>query len=183
LLLSKHNVLVLDEPGNHLDVDTVEALAEALQAYEGTVIFTSHDRHFMKRVATCIVEVRDGGVTNYRGDYEAYLYYVNQEIEAGERELATQMSRAPADVRKPAKPTSHAPRRNERELRKEITTVERTIARLDEKKRQTNDQLLGSTDPTEALRLHNEVADLTSQLAKAEEDWCRLQEELGETDW
>ncbi len=51
LLLSKYNILVLDEPGNHLDVDTVEALAEALIDYKGTVIFTSHDRHFMKRVA------------------------------------------------------------------------------------------------------------------------------------
>ena len=89
LLLSEHNVLILDEPGNHLDVDTVEALAEALLEYEGTVIFTSHDRHFTKRVATCIVEVRDGRVTHYSGQYEAYLYKVNKEIEAGERELAT----------------------------------------------------------------------------------------------
>src|SRR6516225_9821875 len=84
LLLAQHNVLVLDEPGNHLDVDTVDALAEALLEYQGTVIFTSHDRHFMKRVASCIVEVRDGRVVNYRGDYEAYLYAVNKEIEQGE---------------------------------------------------------------------------------------------------
>ncbi|MCA9167363.1 MAG: ABC-F family ATP-binding cassette domain-containing protein, partial [Planctomycetales bacterium] len=68
LLLSQYNVLILDEPGNHLDVDTVEALAQALCDYQGTVIFTSHDRHFMKRVATCVIEVRDGHVTNYRGD-------------------------------------------------------------------------------------------------------------------
>src|SRR5207302_11167560 len=66
LLLSDHNVLILDEPGNHLDVDTVEALAEALVGYQGTVIFTSHDRHFTKRVATCIVEVPDGLVAHYR---------------------------------------------------------------------------------------------------------------------
>src|SRR5204862_2610449 len=70
LLLSKQNVLILDEPGNHLAVDTVEALAEALLEYEGTVIFTSHDRHFTSRVATCIVEVRDGRVTNHAGQYE-----------------------------------------------------------------------------------------------------------------
>ena len=103
LLLSDHNVLILDEPGNHLDVDTVEALAEALLEYEGTVIFTSHDRHFTKRVATCIVEVRDGRVTNYSGQYDAYLYKVNKEIEAGERELATRTRETPADVAKPAK--------------------------------------------------------------------------------
>lgn len=86
LLLGQYNVLVLDEPGNHLDVDTVEALAEALLAYKGTVVFTSHDRHFMKRVATCIIEVRDGHVTNYGGDYDSYLYVVNKEIDDGERE-------------------------------------------------------------------------------------------------
>ena len=57
LLLGDYNVLVLDEPGNHLDVETVEALAESLLAYQGTVIFTSHDRHFMNRVATTVIEV------------------------------------------------------------------------------------------------------------------------------
>ena len=107
LLLSQYNVLVLDEPGNHLDVDTVDALAEALLDYKGTVIFTSHDRHFMKRVATCIIEVRDGHVTNYRGDYDAYLYSVNKEIDDGERETATQMAKPPKDVLK-AKTASKA---------------------------------------------------------------------------
>src|SRR5438552_8865714 len=88
LLLGDYNVLVLDEPGNHLDVDTVEALVDALLEYQGTVIFTSHDRHFTKQVATCIVEVRDGGVAMYPGKYDDYLYRVNKEIEAGERETA-----------------------------------------------------------------------------------------------
>jgi ATP-binding cassette subfamily F protein 3 len=175
LLLSKHNILVLDEPGNHLDVDTIEALADALLAYQGTVIFTSHDRHFMKRVATCIIEVRDGGVTNYRGDYESYLYSVNQEIEAGERELATQMSKAPASSKAAAKPTAANPQRNERELRKQISTLEKTIARLDDQKKAANRQLMEATDPAEALRLHNEVASLTAQLAEAEDQWCQLQ--------
>src|SRR3954468_17170304 len=98
LLLSKHNVLILDEPGNHLDVDTVDALIDALREYEGTVIFTSHDRHFTGQVATCVVEVRDGRVTNYSGKYAAYLDRVNEEIEAGERELATERKKLPAVV-------------------------------------------------------------------------------------
>ncbi len=59
-MLSQYNVLVLDEPGNHLDVETVESLAEAMLAYKGTVLFTSHDRTFLKRIATSIVEVRAG---------------------------------------------------------------------------------------------------------------------------
>jgi ATP-binding cassette subfamily F protein 3 len=184
LLLSQYNILVLDEPGNHLDVDTVEALAEALIDYKGTVIFTSHDRHFMSRVATCIIEVRDGHVTNYRGDYEAYLYYVNKEIEAGEREQreakslksGSSAAATKASDKSPKSQAPAAPKRSEREIRKEMTTLERAIAKLDEQKKLINGQLLQSTDPAEALRLHNEVTALTSQLADTEQRWFQLQE-------
>src|SRR6202011_5002169 len=108
----------LDERGNHLDVDTVEALAEALVDYKGTVVFTSPDRHFMKRVASCIIEVRDGRVTNYRGDYEAYLYAVNKEIDEGEREQAVarpSASKPPATKSndRPVKAAPRAARRDE----------------------------------------------------------------------
>jgi ATP-binding cassette subfamily F protein 3 len=178
LMLGQHNILILDEPGNHLDVDTVEALAEALMAYEGTVIFTSHDRHFTKRVATCIVEVRDGRVTNYNGQYDAYLYKVNKEIEAGERELATERTKLPPEVLKASKMAPRRGRRNERDVRKEIKTLERTIAQLDEQKRFLNAELLKSTNAAEALRLHNEVSELAEPLAEAEERWCQLQEEI-----
>jgi len=180
LLLSQHNILVLDEPGNHLDVDTVEALAQALIDYKGTVIFTTHDRHFMKRVATCVIEVRDGHVTNYGGGYDAYLYAVNKEIDDGERELASQMSKAPASVLKPAAVVERAPRRDERTVRKEISTVEKTIARLDDQKKKSSAQLLTTSDAKEALRLHNEVESLTTQLAEAEDRWCQLQAEIEE---
>lgn len=181
LLLSQYSVLILDEPGNHLDVDTVEALAEALLAYQGTLIFTSHDRHFMKRVATCVVEVRNGRVTNYRGDYEAYLYSVNKEIDDGEREQAartTAMRPAGKPSNKPPKTDPRLAQRAERELRKEVTNLERSIARLDEQKQLISRQLLETADPADALRLHTELTVLTSQLAEAEERWCLLQEEI-----
>jgi ATP-binding cassette subfamily F protein 3 len=176
LLLSQYNVLVLDEPGNHLDVDTVEALAEALVNYKGTVIFTSHDRHFMKRVATCIVEVRDGRVTNYRGNYEAYLYAVNKEIDEGERERDLRLAKVPPAITAPPNAASKPAPRNDRDLRKEINSLEKTIARLDEEKRLLNAQLLATTDPAEALRLHNEVTALAARLTEAEERWCALQQ-------
>ena len=186
LLLSQYNVLVLDEPGNHLDVDTVEALAEALLAYQGTVIFTSHDRHFMRRVATCVVEVRDGRVTNYRGDYEAYLYSVNKEIDDGEREQATRMSKPPAAAKShkvdSRRVDSRQARRSDRDIRKEMAILERTIARLDEQKKILNGQLMQATGPAEALRLHNEVSALTSQLAEAEGRWFHLQEEVADAE-
>ncbi len=178
LLLSNYNILILDEPGNHLDVDTVEALAEALLDYQGTVIFTSHDRHFTKRVATCIVEVRDSRVTHYGGQYDAYVYRVNKEIEEGERELASARVKLPASVAKPPRPAPRPAQRNEREIRKELKVVERSIAQLDEQKRTLNAQMMQSTDADEALRLHYELGAVTEQLAGVEERWCQLQEEI-----
>ena len=180
LMLSQYNILILDEPGNHLDVESVDSLSEALQAYKGTVIFTSHDRYFLKRVATSIIEVRDGRVVNYLGDYEAYLYAVNKEIEEGERETATRMAKPPAEVLK-TKNAAKPALRSEREVRKEIYNVERAIAKLDEQKKLTNSQLLAAADPKNALRLHHELSDLAKQLNLAEERWCALFEELDES--
>ena len=178
-MLSQCNVLILDEPGNHLDVDTVDSLAEALLAFKGTVIFTSHDRHFMKRVASHIIEVRDGRVVNYHGDYEAYLYSVNKEIEEGERELASKMSKAPVPASKAAaKP--EAPRRNEREVRKELNNVEKLIARLDAQKKQLNETMLNTAGAKEAMKLHEELTVVAAQLTEAEEKWCVLSEELAD---
>jgi ATP-binding cassette subfamily F protein 3 len=180
LMLSDFNILILDEPGNHLDVDTVDALIEALVDYQGTVIFTSHDRDFTKRVATCIIEVREGKVTNYNGQYDAYVYRVSKEIEAGERELASERTKLPPEVAKSVNKIPRAPRRNERDVKKELKTIEKTIADLDMQKRTLNAQLLKSTDAKEALRLHNEISALAERLAPAEERWCQLQEEMEE---
>jgi ATP-binding cassette subfamily F protein 3 len=184
LLLSNYNILVLDEPGNHLDVDTVEALADALHEYQGTVIFTSHDREFMGRVASSIIEVRDGGVTNYHGGYDAYLYAVNKEIDDGEREAQAARAKLPPAAGRDAKtgPSGKsavkAAHRDERTVRKELNNTERAIAKLDAQKRELTEKLNGATDPDEALRLHNEVTAIVTQLATAEDKWCQLQAEL-----
>jgi ATP-binding cassette subfamily F protein 3 len=130
----------------------------------------------MSRVATCIIEVRDGGVRNYGGNYEAYLYSVNKEIEEGERERQTTMSKPLPG--KPLKPVARGPRRDERTVRKELSKVEKAVSRLDKEKTDLSAQLLTETNPKEALRLHNEVTRLTTELADAEQRWCELQEEL-----
>jgi ATP-binding cassette subfamily F protein 3 len=176
ILLSQYNVLVLDEPGNHLDVETVDALADALLDYQGTVVFTSHDRHFMHRVATGIVEVRGGRVVNYRGDYDSYLYYVNKEIEEGERELAARQS--PGTLKhKPRTDEERKERaKRERSLRKELANIEKSIARLDEQKKQLNAALLETTDADAAVRIHRELTAVVGELEAAEHRWCELQE-------
>ncbi len=175
LLLGKHNVLVLDEPGNHLDVETIDALADALNDYRGTVIFTAHDRHFMRRVATAVVEVRGGNVVNYRGDYDAYLYFVNKEIDDGEREQA-KASPGKLTARKAPVESRKDRLQRQRQAKKEVTTLERTIARLDDRKRQVNAALLETTDAAEAMRLHQELTAIAAELQPIEERWCELQE-------
>ena len=175
LLLGTYNILVLDEPGNHLDVETVEVLANALIAYRGTVLFTSHDRYFMKRLATSVIEVRDGKAKNYLGNYDAYLYAMNREIDDGERQFNASKSTERKPTSKGKKGTkNNASERDHRKIRKEITNVERKIVQLDERRRKLDQQLLTATDPEEALRLHNDVTALAKELAAAEERWCEL---------
>lgn len=182
LLLGTDNVLVLDEPGNHLDVETVEALAEALLEYKGTVIFTSHDRHFMSRVATSVIEVRDGSVRNYFGDYNTYLQAVEQEVDEGERErnaAAGKPAKSPpppsAGAGKAAGQAEYrANQQDQRKAEKELKNLEKRIAKLDDQKRALDQQLLNETDPQQAVRLHEELTQITAELAAAEERWLEL---------
>jgi ATPase subunit of ABC transporter with duplicated ATPase domains len=75
LMLLNSNVLVLDEPTNHLDMESIESLNTALEKYEGTLVFVSHDREFVSSLATRILEIRqDGSVLDYRGNYDEYLH-------------------------------------------------------------------------------------------------------------
>ena len=91
MLLSPCNLLVLDEPTNHLDIPAKQMLEDALMAYEGAALLVSHDRYFISRVANRIVELRDGELVLYRGDYSYYLEKKEEErAEAREKELASQ---------------------------------------------------------------------------------------------
>jgi ATPase subunit of ABC transporter with duplicated ATPase domains len=73
LMLGRHNVLLMDEPTNHMDMESIESLNIALEKYAGTLIFVSHDREFVSSLATRILEVKDGQVIDFRGGYEDYL--------------------------------------------------------------------------------------------------------------
>jgi len=179
--LGTYNVLVLDEPGNHLDVETVEALANALLNYKGTVLFTSHDRHFMSRIATNIVEVRDGCAKNYLGDYETYLYSINQEIDDGERaraENSRKLSTSSVTVPQAKSTGNRDLQKEHRRRRKEIKNIEKKIARLDDEKKEINKRLMETTDADEALKLHTEFTTVTAQLNETEDRWLELTEEI-----
>jgi ATP-binding cassette, subfamily F, member 3 len=85
MLLTPCNLLVLDEPTNHLDIPAKQMLEEALMAYEGAALLVSHDRFFIGRVANRIVEVRDGELVLYRGDYAYYQEKKREEALENER--------------------------------------------------------------------------------------------------
>jgi ATP-binding cassette subfamily F protein 3 len=178
IMLGTSNVLILDEPGNHLDVETVESLVNALHEYKGTVIFTSHDRHFVNKVATSVIEVRDGTAKIYPGGYEAYLYFINKEIEAGERDRAASRGKpAPQSTQAKSGKKDKQPALDEKQLRKELKNLEKEIARLDARKKELSDQLGNTADAKAALEIHNELTTVTEQLDAAESRWCELMED------
>jgi ATP-binding cassette subfamily F protein 3 len=186
LLLEQHNVLVLDEPGNHLDVETVEALADALIRYPGTVLFTSHDRHFMQRVSTAVIEVREGRVASYSGSYEDYVYRVHKELEAGLRaEHATYNAgaseRPPGEVAAATGPTTPKRKlsgREERDLEKRLRAIERKIAKLDEDKKDLNARFLEVVDAAESNRLRERLAAVAAEVATLEHEWLEASGDL-----
>jgi len=190
LLLGSFNILILDEPGNHLDVETVDALAQALLDYRGTVIFTSHDRSFVETVATNVVEVGNGRVINYGGTYAQYLAAMNREIDdeeaaaGGGKPAASKKSGGdgkPVGKSGPGKPEGGRggnDGKSDRDVRREIGTLERSIAKLDAEKRAANEAMLATTDPAEALRHHTSMTAAAEKLAAAEERWLELQEQV-----
>jgi ATP-binding cassette subfamily F protein 3 len=94
LLVSPCNLLVLDEPTNHLDIPAKEMLEDALRAYEGAALLVSHDRYFISRVANRIVELREGELVLYRGDYAYYQGKKREEEEASQQVAAAQAAEA-----------------------------------------------------------------------------------------
>jgi ATP-binding cassette subfamily F protein 3 len=91
MLLQPANLLILDEPTNHLDIPAKEMLEEALQTYEGTVLIVSHDRYFISKVANKIVEIREGELVVYSGDYHYYLSKIEEEkLRAEQERLASE---------------------------------------------------------------------------------------------
>lgn len=173
LLLQSNNVLVLDEPGNHLDVETVEALADALERFRGTVIFTSHDRHFMQRVATDVIEVRQGRVVFFPASYDDYVYRVQKEIDSGLRSEAAAHSR-PDESAANRKANARADRENQKRLK----SVERKIAKLDEERKEATQRLMQVTDAAGAQKLHERSSAIAAELESLEHEWLELYEEV-----
>ncbi|MCG7346119.1 ABC-F family ATP-binding cassette domain-containing protein [Sporosarcina sp. ACRSL] len=178
LMLQKSNTLVLDEPTNHLDLDSKEVLENALDDFPGTILFVSHDRYFINRIATKVIDVGPTGVTEYLGDYDYYIEKKN-ELEELKSELSitekvTQPKTGRTEEDKEFK-------RQDRRLTRAIAEVEESLEKMDAEIAILQDELLNpdfADDHMKLMELQEQIDELQMQHDSESERWLNLQEEL-----
>ena len=191
ILVSPSNVLLLDEPTNHLDMRAKDVLLEALATFSGTVVFVSHDRYFIDRLATRVLEVESGAVTAYEGNYEDYLRWKEAQASAFQQNSHPKRSEGPAS--QPRLATAIAPltvdlsekdrprrlnpiRQNQMEER--CAFLEEETPRIEAAIRHTEEQLGVYVSAEETQRLTALAIDLRSQLAAHTAEWEELMMQL-----
>ncbi|MDA9472622.1 ABC-F family ATP-binding cassette domain-containing protein [Enterococcus sp. 5H] len=184
LSMDKQNFLILDEPTNHLDIDNKEVLENALIDYEGTLLFVSHDRYFINRIATKVVELSESGSKLYLGDYDYYLEKKKEEEELAAL-LAEQASEKQIQITKPKNDFYQNKEQQKllRNLKRKITQIEENLTVIDT----TIDQLEQSmSDPAlvdDHMKLMSLNEELETQRTQQEEflaEWENLSLELEE---
>lgn len=180
LMLQKSNTLVLDEPTNHLDLDSKEILENALDDFPGSIIFVSHDRYFINRIATKVIEISEDGAIEYLGDYD---YYVEKKEE--QKEIQAEKERLLVDKSTNLVETREALDREEkrqlRRLTRAVEEAEKIIGELDEKIAQFESDLLNpeyADDHVKLMEIQNEIDALQAQHDDIAENWLHLQEQL-----
>ena len=182
LMVQKPNVLVLDEPSNHLDLESIEALVEALEEYKGTLIFVSHDRWFVDKLATRVIEIRPDGLNDFAGTFREYLERQGDDhLDAEQVALAARARKSEAP--KPAVAAS-APRTNrQRSLPKKRDEVLERIAQVEGRLGEINTAYCAPgfferTPKGEVDRLQKERAGHEAQLAALTAEWEALETEI-----
>ncbi len=188
ILLSKSPVLLLDEPINHLDFDTVEVLTQALKVYPGTIVFVSHDRGFVQRVATKILEVSDGRVQLYPGTYDEYVWSLQKGAfsEAGQStaDVATETNAVPETPK--AKINYREKRkqleRKQRSHEKKSTAAEQHMSDTQKRMDELNAELAKNPAWERTSEIVEEIGRLEKDLSEAEAQWVQVNEEKEKTD-
>jgi len=196
ILVSPSNFLLLDEPTNHLDMRAKDVLLEAIAAFSGTVVFVSHDRYFIDRLATRVLEVVDGSVTSHEGNYEDYLRWKQAEAEganAPDPVAKTRQTEAPASIQEMPvsgdpgalpEPAKDRPRRLNpiklKQMEERYAFVEEEIPRLEASLAHTEEQLGVYVSAAETQRLTDLAESLRQQLASTTAEWEDLMVQLEE---
>ena len=183
-MLSKANFLILDEPTNHLDMTSKAILEDAVNNYEGTCLYVSHDRYFMNKTADRILSLNNGKLINYLGNYDYYLEK-REEFEADTLLFDTNNKTSGSVI--PDTPTDSAGKLDwkeqkqvqseKRKLENKIKSVEEQIERLESKLSEIDEEMSKPETATNSAKLNklcSEQSEINDKLASLYEEWENL---------
>ncbi|ADZ21760.1 ABC-type transporter, duplicate ATPase component [Clostridium acetobutylicum EA 2018] len=175
LMLSKNNFLLLDEPTNHLDIVSREALEDALLSYDGTVLVISHDRYFLNKVVSKILELKENGISEYLGNYSYYIEKKNNPTRFQEEEENKSLkTKTQINTEKKKK------RENEKQKRVrkvELKNTEKEIADLEKELEDLQNKLCLEevySNPEKSVEVNNKITETQNTLDSLYEKWDEL---------
>lgn len=177
LLLQHANFLILDEPTNHLDVSARENLEEMLAAFDGTILFVSHDRYFIDRIATRIWAIEDHALKSYLGNYTDYQRHLGRRPETAVKDADRSKGATPAKQDVPVQPPPARSTPADGKVQKSLVQVEREIARLEGKLNELSDALTVAgidADVDAVARLGSEYGRVQGELEDSYARWEEL---------
>ena len=177
LSMENNNFLILDEPTNHLDIDSKEVLENALIDFDGTLLFVSHDRYFINRVATHVLELSENGSTLYLGDYD---YYVEKKAEV---EMIQSEEASTSNQAKESSPVNdyQAQKESQKEVRKlmrQIENLEAEIEELESQSQAISERMLETNDADKLMELQAELDKISHRQEEAMLEWEELSEQV-----
>lgn len=190
ILVKPPNLLLMDEPTTHLDIQSIDALVHALKNYEGTLIFISHDVHFIRALAQNVLHVHSGRLTPYFGDYDYFLEKskatdARAALTAGFTDGRPKQAAAPAKAAAPAAaPAAKKPTPNEiRKFREEVGALEKKVSELEAKQAEITTALedpASYADKGKFHHLNRELSAVVDQLTAATTAWETAATKLAE---
>ncbi len=173
LMLSKSNLLILDEPTNHLDMDSKQMLEDALNDYDGTCVFVSHDRYFVNKTANIVLELSDGTLTKYLGNYDDYIAKKEQ-LNAINNSDVKELSASTETASKLDYKEQKRIEAEKRKLQNQISKIEEEIENLEAKKSEIDEEFLKPENMTNSAKL-NELTvkqnEITNKLEELYQQW------------
>ena len=190
MLIDPAGLLLLDEPTNHLDMDSRDVLTEALRQFEGAVVFISHDRRLINAIGTKVIEVRDGHLTHYPGDWEYYVWKKGQESRGQEVTEAALSSAASSSlgtgpspgVIRPSGKTTELGYRERKELTSRYRKVEKRILAAEQRQKELQAILndpAHATDYELLVGASLEIGQVEEEITRLYEEWAAIVEMLG----